>query len=198
MAAPTGADVCAVAGRLERMVVAYPRRDGLERFAVHSHPIPGDSHAHLVDALRRLGELMGWPTRVVGLRDEFWGTTIEEWDDLNTWRPPLGICSYKIGRIYVGGWTSPNERVHILAHELAHAHGFSHGYREATEALTEMAAALACAALGLDTWRRSAPYIAEHGTDALNAIRTHAEMVAAVARSLTHGVQIEMAGADGR
>ena len=135
-----------------------------------SQPITGDSHARLLDPLKRLaGEL---------------GFTVEH-------RPLEGSadgwCDAKQRRIVVNAQLSRNGQVRVLVHEIAHALGV--GYREhgrgRAEVIVDTVTYVVCGSVGLDTSGSSVPYVAGWGEDgALDAIRACAQTIDEIARRI--------------
>ena len=133
-------------------------------------PIAGNTHASYIGRLKAFASSIGY--------------TVD--------REPLetvgGYCDAKSKRIVIAErHDSANAIVRVLVHELAHALGVGYAEygREAAEVIVETATVIVCGAIGLDTSGESIPYIAGWGeTDDLAAIRTFAEKVDEIARTL--------------
>ena len=133
-------------------------------------PIEGDSHLHLLPALKDLaGELGYTVTR----------RPVEG--------PAEGWCNTRNHQIVVNSELSGNAQVRVFVHELAHALGIGyrdHG-REQAEVLVDTVTYIVCSSVGLDTAGSSVPYIAGWGEDGqLDAIRSYAETIDTVAKRI--------------
>jgi hypothetical protein len=137
-------------------------------------PIEGDTHAHLLDPLKRLAGELGYTVTERPLEG-----SVDGW------------CDSTKREIIVNGGLSANARVRVLVHEIAHALGV--GYRDygrrRAEVLVDTVTYVVCGSVGLDVSGSSVPYVAGWGEDGeLDAIRGYAETIDTLARRIEDGV----------
>jgi hypothetical protein len=140
-------------------------------------PIDGATHAHLLPALGRLAQELGY--RV----------TRRPLDG-----PADGWCDQRQHEIVVNTDVAINAQVRVLVHELAHALGI--GYRDygrrRAEVLVDTVTYIVCGSVGLDTSGSTVPYIAGWGESGdLDAIRGCAEAIDAIARRIEDSLRPE-------
>lgn len=138
-------------------------------------PISGDSHARLLTPLENLAAELGYSVRHLPLDG---GAD--------------GWCDAQRMEIIVNDGLAANAQVRVLVHELAHSLGV--GYqdygRERAEVLVDCVTYIVCGSAGLDVSGESVPYIAGWGEDgALDAIRTYAETIDAIARRIETAIR---------
>ncbi len=135
-----------------------------------SHPIDGDSHAHLLGPLADLAMDLGFSVQYRPLEG-----SAEGWCDMGN------------RMIVVNNEPPANARVRVLVHEIAHALGV--GYRDygrrRAEVLVDTVTYIVCGSVGLDTSGSSVPYVAGWGESGeLEAIRSYAETIDGIARRI--------------
>jgi len=135
-----------------------------------SQPVEGDTHAHLLPALRCLAAELGYTIRHEALEGS-----------------ADGWCDHDKHEIVVNESLSANAQVRITVHEIAHALGI--GYtdygRRRAEVLVDTVTFIVCGSVGLDTSGSSVPYIAGWGESGeLDAIRGFAETIDQIARRI--------------
>jgi N-terminal domain of anti-restriction factor ArdC len=133
-------------------------------------PLTGDSHARLLDPLRRFAEKLGFSVTFQAIAG-----------------PEGGWCDRSARQIVVDAGAPANARVRALVHELAHALGV--GYRdfgrERAEVIVDTATYIVCSGVGLDISGESVPYVAGWGEDgALEAVGKFAQTIDGLARRI--------------
>jgi hypothetical protein len=144
-------------------------------------PLSGDSHAHLLEPLRRHAAELGFAVEE------------RELDPAG----PGGWCDYKNKLIVVGADRPANHRVRVLVHELAHAHGVSYKdyNRRQAEVMVDTATHVVLSNAGLDVAGETVPYISGWGeTGALEAITRYAEKIDEVAKRLEDAINVNSDG----
>jgi hypothetical protein len=139
-------------------------------------PIDGDSHAHLLEPLKRHAAELGFKVEERRLEDTAAG----------------GWCDYK-KKLIVYGAGAPNKAVRVLVHELAHAHGVSYKdyNRKQAEVMVDTVTHIVLSSAGLDVSSETVPYISGWGeTGELEAITTYAEVIDTIAGKLEEALQL--------
>jgi hypothetical protein len=135
-----------------------------------SQPVTGSSHAHMLPALARFADELGYTvqTRAVEGSAE-------------------GYCDSARKLIVIDQTLAANAQVRVLIHEIAHALsiGYAEYGRDRAEVMVDTATFVVCGSLGLDTSGSSVPYVAGWGEEgALEAIRSCAQTIDAIARRI--------------
>jgi hypothetical protein len=144
--------------------------DGVEqaRLETPCEPLTGDSHAHLLEPLRKFIESLGF------------SVTFEAIDG-----PAGGWCDSRNKRIVVATAAPANARLRTPIHETMHGVGVGnadHG-RERAEVIVDTATHLVCASVGLRVDGETVPYVAGWGEDgALEAVTEFAKTIDELAR----------------
>lgn len=159
-----------------RQVSALPDREP-EPLEPPTEPLTGESHAHLLDPLRRFAGELGFSVSFESIAG-----------------PEGGWCDQRARRIVVNADAPANAQVRTLVHELAHALGV--GYRDygrgRAEVIVDTVTFIVCSSLGLDVGCESVPYVASWGEDgALNAVTEFAQTIDALARRLEDALDAE-------
>jgi len=139
-----------------------------------SHPVDGDSHAHLIEPLKTLAGDLGYGVELRALDGS-----------------ADGWCDSTAHVIVVNIALPANGQVRVLVHEIAHALGI--GYRDygrqQAEVLVDTVTYIVCGSVGLDTAGSTVPYVAGWGEDGgLDAVRRYAERIDATARRIESAI----------
>jgi hypothetical protein len=159
-----------------RQVTQLPDREP-QPLEPPSEPLTGDSHAHLLEPLRRFAGELGFAVSFESIAG-----------------PEGGRCDRRARRIVVDAGAPANAQVRTLVHELAHALGV--GYRdfgrERAEVIVDTVTFIVCSSVGLDVGGESVPYVAGWGEDGtLDAVTEFAQTIDTLARRLEDALSPE-------
>ena len=133
-------------------------------------PLTGDSHAHLLCALCRFAESLGYSVSFEVIEGSAGG-----------W------CDPKAKRILVDAGVPANAQLRILIHECAHALGIGYEQfsRAQAEVMVDTVTLVAASAVGLAVDGETVPYVSGWGEQgALEAVTEFAETIDRVARRI--------------
>lgn len=133
-----------------------------------SHPLTGDSHAHLIAPAVAFAESLGYDVSFEPISGSAGG-----------W------CDTKRKRIVVDSGGPPNAQLRTLTHEVVHALGvdYERYSRAQAEVIVDTTTLVVLGGLGLDTSGETVPYVAGWGEDgALEAVTQFAQLIDTLAR----------------